>query len=145
VTLALALALARYSRHNPGVFPAANRSPQAAQAPGLAFAGELVLPQSHDVPSFLPKDSVDELGPPFVRLYFGVPERAVRFRGTVAAWTSVPKAAVNEEGQAPFGKHEVRLANKWVVPPPASYAVGPKHLDQPQLGAKVPLRANPGH
>ncbi len=59
--------------------------------------------------------------------------------------TSVPKTAINEDGEPLCTEDEVRPAKHRPVTPPTGNAVGSEFRDQPKLGGLVAVRANGRH
>lgn len=99
----------------------------------------LALPNPHHLPTFFRQNLADQSVALLVAGAFGVPIRFILGGFGVAAVVTVPETTVGENGDALFGKDEIRFAGEGVVAPPAFYAVGFEELDQFQLrGAVAP-------
>jgi hypothetical protein len=58
-------------------------------------------------------------------------------------WAAVPKAAVHEDGKFVLWKHEIRLAEYWLVAAPSGDSVPTEHFYQRHFRGLIFLAANP--
>ena len=76
---------------------------------------------------------------------FGVPKFPVGLRASIAAWATVPEAAVHEERQPVPPKEKIRFAENILIPPPAGDSILAKQFYQGEFGVLIALPANTGH
>ena len=85
-----------------------------------------MLPDAQDAPVGPPQGLVHE---PVTRLVAGnlvAPESGVAFRLRSVLGTAVPEAAIHKNREPKFGENEIRLAEDFLIPPPAGDFVPPK-------------------
>lgn len=104
-----------------------------------------MLPHPYHLPPAILQFSVYFLVAIDVATDLGFPELGVGGRFAVALGAAVPEAAVDEEGDAELGEHEVRFAGKRPVAAPALDAVFAEEPDHALFSAGVPLAANVRH
>jgi hypothetical protein len=84
---------------------------------------QVVLPNPHHAPALRPQRPPDQSIARLVRRQLLFPERAIVRRHVRVPRTRMPETAVHEHRQPQFPKHEIRLAEDLLVPPPAVDAV----------------------
>lgn len=104
-----------------------------------------MLPNPRHTPPLPPQKPAHRPVPLHVPRNLPVPERGVgpRFRPVFRA--SVPETPVHKHRQLRRAKHEIRLPEERVIPPPAGDFVRPENLNHPQFRGAIPLRADEGH
>ena len=99
---------------------AIQRFPDSSDA-SVRILSELALPQSHDLPTLLAKRPVHKSVAFLVLVYLLLPRCGIRLRADVLATVmSMPKTAVNKDGNLGLGPHEVRVSEERVAPPPST-------------------------
>lgn len=118
---------------------------EAGEEAGEVFAGEFVLPDAKDAPAGFAERAVDEAISGLIAGDFGEPEFRVLLGLCAVDRAAVPEAAVDEDGEAKFGKNEIGFTGEPTVSPPAGDADSTHDRDQTELGVFVTGAANARH
>lgn len=89
----------------------------------MVSGGQLVLPDSQHLPARPPQRAVHQPVTLLVPGKLAPPERAVVLGLRFMLWTAMPETAVHKHRELELGKNEVRLAEHFLIPPPAGNAV----------------------
>ncbi len=77
--------------------------------------------------------------------YLGFPELFVPLWGSVALWTSVPEAAINEDRQPLLAEGEVGFPGELQMPPPSRDPLLTEELHEHPLRPLIPSPLDPRH
>jgi hypothetical protein len=106
---------------------------------------KVVLPNPHDPPAGSAQRAAHQTVSGLIGCQLLRPEWPVApWHGGVFRAT-VPKAAVDENGNSETGKREVGLSKVCLMPAPAGNAMLAENFSQDQFGIFVSMPANPGH
>lgn len=87
-----------------------------------------MLPNSDDAPAIFTQNAVDPAVAGLVRGELLFPERTIASGNFAVLGAAVPKAAVHEERESRLPKEEIRLAENFLIPAPASDAILAEHV-----------------
>jgi hypothetical protein len=107
--------------------------------------GQVVFPNSQDVPAVFSEGACDKPIPCHVGRQFLFPEWPVVHWQVGMPWASMPEAAVNENNDALPAKGEVRFSKMLLSTTPAGDVMGPEKFCKGKLGVLVAMSANTGH
>ena len=133
---------------------------EAAEEAGVAFAGEVVLPETQDAPAGAAQGPVDEAVAGVVGGEFLFPEGRVAPGLGAVDGAAVPETAIDKDGEAQLGKDEIgsdmkgraallRRLEVWAarqhgpttnfeMAPPAGDFLGAEEVGQHDFGVLVP-------
>jgi hypothetical protein len=104
-----------------------------------------MLPEPKDMPAHLPECFCGLTVSYLVAADFTLPVAPVSRWHSAMPSTAMPEAAVHEDGETFFAKHEVRFARQWLVPTPAVDSASAEDTGEFQFSRFVSLRPNCCH
>lgn len=107
------------------------------QQTGFAFAGELMLPDAHDLPPALLQGACNESVALFVPVQLGPPEGVIVSRLVPMFGAAVPEAAINENREPDLRKDKIRPAEDFAVSAPSSHVIPAEKNHEGHLGLLV--------
>lgn len=118
---------------------------EAPQQSGSAPPSEGVFPDAEHMPAVSSQETADLTVTRLVAVDLESPESGVLTGPDAMQRATVPETAIDKDGQAQLGKHEVRFAGQRVMSAPAADVGFSENMDQAQFRGAVAVAAHLGH